>query len=76
MRRRGVTDFDMVMIDLWSVGYNGAEDAAPNGRFLCPLTWVRQGYLDENGYACSVEGLIVRFEREPMEVEDIETRSR
>ena len=28
MRRRGVTDFDMVMIDPWSVGYNGPEDAA------------------------------------------------
>ncbi len=28
MRRRGITDFDMVMIDPWSVGYNGPEDAA------------------------------------------------
>ena len=27
MRRRGVTDFDMVKIDPWSVGYNGPEDA-------------------------------------------------
>src|SRR5579859_2835997 len=34
MRRRGVTDFDMVMIDPWSVGYNGPEDAAGRGRFL------------------------------------------
>ena len=41
MRRRGVTDFDMVMIDPWSVGYNGPEDAAGRGRFLRPLTWVR-----------------------------------
>ena len=28
MRRRGITDFDMVMIDPWSVGYNSPEDAA------------------------------------------------
>ena len=49
MRRRGVTDFDMVMIDPWSVGYNGPEDAARRGRFLRPLTWVRVGDPDDNG---------------------------
>ena len=31
MRKRGVTDFDMVMIDPWSVGYAGPEDAAEPG---------------------------------------------
>ena len=72
MRRRGVTDFDMVMIDPWSVGYNGPEDAAQNGRFLRPLTWVRQGDPDDNGYARPVEGLIVRFDLDRMEVVDIE----
>jgi len=51
MRRRGVTDFDMVMIDPWSVGYHGPEDAAGQGRFLRPLTWVRHGDPDDNGYA-------------------------
>ncbi|HEY3647890.1 MAG TPA: hypothetical protein VGL33_07960, partial [Streptosporangiaceae bacterium] len=44
-------DFDMVMVDPWSVGYNGPEDAAEKGRFLRPLTWVRQGDPDDNGYA-------------------------
>jgi len=43
MRRRGVTDFDMVMIDPWSAGYNGPGDAAGQGRFIRPLTWVRRG---------------------------------
>jgi primary-amine oxidase len=62
MRRRGITDFDMVMIDPWSVGYNGPEDAASRGRFLRPLTWVRRGDPDDNGYARPVEGLIVRFD--------------
>ena len=70
MRRRGVTDFDMVMIDPWSVGYNGPEDAAQNGRFVRPLTWVRQG--DPDGYARPVEGLIVRFDLDRMEVVDVE----
>ena len=47
MRRRGVTDFDNVMIDPWSVGYNGPQDAAGQGRFIRPLTWVRQGDPDD-----------------------------
>jgi primary-amine oxidase len=72
MRRRGVTDFDMVMIDPWSVGYNGPEDGAEQGRFLRPLTWVRAGDPDDNGYARPVEGLIVRFDLDRMEVVDIE----
>src|ERR1700747_2536111 len=72
MRRRGITDFDMVMIDPWSVGYNGPEDAARRGRFPRPLTWVRQGDPDDNGYARPVEGLIVRFDLDRMEVVDIE----
>ena len=72
MRRRGITDFDMVMVDPWSVGYNGPEDAAEKGRFLRPLTWVRRGDPDDNGYARPVEGLIVRFDLDRMEVVDIE----
>ena len=72
MRRRGITDFDMVMIDPWSVGYNGPEDAAGQGRFVRPLTWVRQGDPDDHGYARPVEGLVVRFDLDRMEVVDIE----
>ena len=72
MRRRGITDFDMAMIDPWSVGYGGPEDAASEGRFLRPLTWVRQGDPEDHGYARPVEGLIVRFDLDRMEVVDIE----
>ena len=71
MRRRGITDFDMVMIDPWSVGYNGPEDTASQAAFR-PLTWVRQGDPDDHGYARPVEGLIVRFDLDRMEVVDIE----
>src|SRR5260370_26173058 len=62
----------MVRIDPWSVGYNGPEEAAAQGRFVRPLTWVRQGDPDDNGYARPVEGLIVRFDLDRMEVVDIE----
>ncbi|MGH3318718.1 MAG: primary-amine oxidase [Streptosporangiaceae bacterium] len=72
MRRRGVTDFDSVMIDPWSVGYNGPEDAPEKGRFARPLTWVLSGGPDDNGYARPVEGLVVRFDLDRMEVVDIE----
>ncbi len=34
MRRRGVTDFDMVMIDPWPWGYKRLDHAADQGRFL------------------------------------------
>ena len=40
MRRRGVTDFGDVMIDPWSVGYNGPEDAAGQGRPVVELEFL------------------------------------
>ena len=72
MRKRGVTDFENVMIDPWPLGYNGPEDAPDQGRFIRPLTWVRQGGPDDNGYARPVEGLVVRFDLDRMEVVDVE----
>jgi primary-amine oxidase len=72
MRKRGVTDFEHVMIDPWSIGYFGPEDGAEEGRFVRPLTWVRNGSHDDNGYARPVEGLIVRFDLDRMEVVDVE----
>src|SRR5215467_293088 len=72
MRKRGVTDFTNVMIDPWSLGYNGPDDAADKGRLVRPLTFVRRGGPDDNGYAAPVEGLVVRFVLDRMEVVDIE----
>ncbi len=72
MRARGVTDFANVMIDPWSLGYNGPDDAPERGRLIRPITFVRQGGPDDNGYARPVEGLVVRFDLDRMEVVDIE----
>ncbi|MGH7919912.1 MAG: primary-amine oxidase [Candidatus Dormibacteraceae bacterium] len=72
MRKRGVSDLDHVMIDPWSVGYNGPEDDPSKGRFVRPLTWVRDGSDLENGYARPVEGLIVRVDLDQMKVVDVE----
>ena len=72
MRSRGVEDLENVMIDPWSLGYNGPEDAPEKGRFIRPLTWVRRGDPEDNGYARPVEGLVVRFDLDRMEVVDVE----
>jgi primary-amine oxidase len=68
MRRRGVTDFSLAMIDPWAAGYD-IED--PTGRRLIrPLTFVRSRE-DDNGYARPVEGLIVLVDLDLMEVIDV-----
>ncbi|HYW27200.1 MAG TPA: primary-amine oxidase [Terriglobales bacterium] len=72
MRKRGVTDFQNVMIDPWSLGYNGPDDAPEKGRLVRPITFVRRGDPDDNGYAAPVEGLVVRFNLDTMEVVDVE----
>ncbi|SFK98642.1 primary-amine oxidase [Geodermatophilus ruber] len=68
MRKRGVTDFSLAMIDPWAAGYD-LED--PQGRRLIrPLTFVRSGE-DDNGYARPVENLIVLVDLDRMEVIDV-----
>jgi primary-amine oxidase len=71
LAKRGVTNFDDVVIDPWPLGYNGPEDDPSRGRFVRPLTWVRSG-PDDNGYARPVEGLVVRFDLDRMEVVEVE----
>jgi primary-amine oxidase len=71
LAKRAVTNFDDVIIDPWPLGYNGPEDDPGRGRFVRPLTWVRSG-PDDNGYARPVEGLVVRFDLDRMEIVDIE----
>ena len=71
LRRRGVTDFDNVIIDPWSLGYNGPDDDPGKGRFIRPLTWIRSS-PDDNGYARPVEGLVVRFDLDRMQVAEVE----
>ena len=49
MRKRGITDFSLCMVDPWSAGNYGIEDE--KGRRLSrTLTWVRTSPTD-NGYA-------------------------
>jgi len=71
MRKRGVTDFSLAILDPWSVGWNSARDNPDQGRFVRPLTWLRSGE-GEFAYARPVEGLVALFNLDTGEVVDVE----
>jgi len=56
VRKRGVEDFSLAMLDPWATGYD--TECAPGRRLIKPLTFIRSA-PDDNGYARPVEGLIV-----------------
>src|SRR5204863_9514395 len=70
MRKRGVTDFEHVMVDPWPMEYLEPADG-PGRRLNRPLTYVRNS-PDENGYAHPVEGLIAVVDLDRGEVLDVE----
>jgi primary-amine oxidase len=70
LRRRGVSNPELAIVDPWSAGYYGpAED--PDRRLIRALTWMRTGEAD-NGYARPVEGVVALVDMDAMEVLDIE----
>ena len=70
MRKRGITNFDLCMVDPWSAGNFGLE--AETGRRLSrALTWVRSR-PDDNGYARPVENVITVVDLHAMEVIAVE----
>ncbi len=72
MRKRGITDFSLAMIDAWPSGYYGAQDHISNSPLICrPLTFMRTA-PSEHGYARPVEGVIVTFDLDSMTVLDVE----
>lgn len=70
MRKRGITDFDLCMVDPWSAGNFGVQ--AEHGRRLSrALTWVRLSPSD-NGYARPVENVVAVVDLQAMQVMAIE----
>lgn len=72
MRRRGITDLDLAMIDPWASSWTGPADDPTARRIVRPLTWMRSA-PGEHGYARPVDGLVVTVDldaREVVEVED------
>ena len=69
MRKRGVTDFSLAVIDAWPCVYLGPEDDA--GRRLArPLTFLRSK-PGEHHYARPIEGLLALVDLDTMEVLEI-----
>jgi primary-amine oxidase len=73
VKKRGITDLSLVMVDAWSAGHYGNEPAEDRGKRLTrALCWVRSEPTD-NGYARPIEGLVVVIDlnrREVLRVED------
>jgi primary-amine oxidase len=70
MRKRGITDFDLCMVDPWSAGNFGVQ--SESGRRLSrALTWVRSR-PDDNGYARPIEGVVAVVDLQAMEVIAVE----
>ena len=71
MRRRGVEDFSLAMVDPWASSWTGPEDDPSARRIVRPLTWVRSA-PGEHGYARPVEGLVVLVDLDAGEVVDVQ----
>ncbi|GLZ51072.1 primary-amine oxidase [Actinomycetospora sp. NBRC 106378] len=71
MRRRGIEQFDLAMIDPWASSWTGPADDPTERRIVRPLTWMRSA-PGEHGYARPVDGLIVTVDLDRREVVDVE----
>jgi len=69
VRKRGVTDFSLAMLDPWATGYS--TETASGARLIRPLTFLRSE-ADDNGYARPVEGLLVLVDLDKGEVVDVQ----
>ncbi|CAI9283818.1 unnamed protein product [Lactuca saligna] len=75
MKKRGIEDMDLVMVDAWCVGYHSEADA-PSRRLAKPLIFCRTESDSpmENGYARPVEGIYILVDMQNMVVIDFEDR--
>ena len=72
LKKRGIDDVDLVMVDPWSAGDYGVEPEDDKGRRLSrALSWVRSDPSD-NGYARPLEGVIAVVDLNSMEVLRVE----
>ena len=73
LRKRGITNFDLIMIDPWSAGHYGPEDEGHGLRLARALTWVRSEPGD-NGYARPVDGLTAVVDLNRMRIHRLEDK--
>jgi primary-amine oxidase len=70
LRKRGITNFDLAMVDPWSAGNFGLEDEE-GVRISRALSWIRKQPGD-NGYAYPITGVIPIVDLNKMEVIKVE----
>jgi primary-amine oxidase len=70
LRKRGVTDFDLLMVDPWSAG-NYGDERETRQRLARTLTWVRTE-PGENGYAHPILGLLAWVDLDTMTMVELE----
>ncbi len=56
LRKRGITEFNGIMVDPWSAGHYGDE---VKGRLVRALAWIKLTGPDDNGYAHPIENLVI-----------------
>jgi len=71
MRKRGITNFDLCMIDPWSTPNVEPGVGPEDGRFVSPLTWVRDD-PEDNGYAHPVDGVVTRVDLDTLTVVSVD----
>jgi primary-amine oxidase len=72
LKKRGIDDAKLVMVDPWSAGMYGTELPGDKGKRLSrALCWVRTAPSD-NGYARPLDGVIVVVDLNKMEVVRVE----
>jgi primary-amine oxidase len=71
LRKRGITDFDLIMVDPWSAGNYGLPGDGTARRLTRALTWVRSEPGD-NGYSRPIEALTAIVDLNSMTVVRIE----
>jgi primary-amine oxidase len=71
MRKRGIENFDLCMIDPWSTPNVEPGVGPEDGRFVSPLTWVRTD-PEDNGYARPVDGVVTKVDLDTRTVVSVE----
>jgi primary-amine oxidase len=66
LKKRGITNMDQVMVDLWTVGHIDEEDA-PARRLGRPFAFYKP-FPGANGYGCPIEGVSPLIDLENMRV--------
>ncbi|MEM7132787.1 MAG: primary-amine oxidase [Chloroflexota bacterium] len=70
LKKRGITDFDLITVDPWSAG-NYGDYLEQGQRIVRALTWVRSEPGDNN-YAHPVDGLIALYDSNAQKVIRVE----